>query len=168
VALKPVQTRQSSQRTWDEDEDGNERQAHFKPLTQEEAQALREKEPPLSPWRVVLVQVVVGVVAALLAGLHRREEVAWSALYGAATVVLPGGLDGARHDQPALQHVARHQCRQLHVVGDGEDRGFGRHADAGAEARAAPELAGVAGGPGAVHEGVLGRAAVARRPAKKN
>jgi hypothetical protein len=29
--------------------------------------------------------------------------------------------DGAWHDQPALQHVARRICRQLHVVGDGEN-----------------------------------------------
>lgn len=78
--------------TWDETEDGTERQAH-RPLTKEEASALREKDPPLSPWRVVLVQVVVGVVAALLAGLlSQRQEVAWSVLYGAATVVVPGVL----------------------------------------------------------------------------
>jgi len=36
---------------------------------------------------------MVGVVAALLAGLlTRRQEVAWSVLYGAATVVVPGAL----------------------------------------------------------------------------
>ena len=35
----------------------------------------------------------MGVVAALLAGLlTQRQEVAWSLLYGAATVVLPGAL----------------------------------------------------------------------------
>ncbi|MEY4763985.1 MAG: hypothetical protein RI907_658 [Pseudomonadota bacterium] len=36
---------------------------------------------------------MVGVVAALLAGLvTQRQEVAWSVLYGAATVVVPGAL----------------------------------------------------------------------------
>ena len=65
----------------------------FNPLTAEEASALRVKEPPLSPWRVLAVQAAVGVVAALLAGLFtQRTEVAWSLLYGAATVVVPGAL----------------------------------------------------------------------------
>jgi ATP synthase protein I len=42
---------------------------------------------------VIAVQVMVGVVAALLAGLvTQRQEVAWSVLYGAATVVVPGAL----------------------------------------------------------------------------
>ncbi len=36
---------------------------------------------------------MVGVVSALLAGLvTQRQEVAWSVLYGAATVVVPGVL----------------------------------------------------------------------------
>lgn len=36
---------------------------------------------------------MVGVAAALLAGLATwRQEVAWSVLYGAATVVVPGAL----------------------------------------------------------------------------
>ena len=77
---------------WQDEEDGA--AAHtFKALTREEAQALREKNPPLSPWRVLLVQVVVGVVVALLAVLVTGNQmVGWSALYGAATVVLPGAL----------------------------------------------------------------------------
>ncbi|MDO9092305.1 MAG: ATP synthase subunit I [Rubrivivax sp.] len=73
-----------------EDEDGS---RAFKPLTAEEASALRAKEPPLSPWRVLGVQGVVGAVAALLAVLLTgRQEMAWSVLYGAATVVVPGAL----------------------------------------------------------------------------
>lgn len=77
---------------WSDTEDGAERQA-FKPLTREEASALRAQDPPLSPWRVVRAQVMVGVAAALLAGLlSQRQEVAWSVLYGAATVVVPGVL----------------------------------------------------------------------------
>lgn len=67
--------------------------ASFKRLSREEAAALRAKEPPVSPWRVVMAQAVVGVVAALLGGLLTgRNEVAWSLLYGAATVVVPGAL----------------------------------------------------------------------------
>lgn len=62
-------------------------------LTREEARALAEKHPPLSPWRVVKVQAVVGGVVALLAALATgRGSVAWSALWGAAIVVVPGAL----------------------------------------------------------------------------
>jgi ATP synthase protein I len=65
----------------------------FKPLTAEEASALRAREPSVSPWRVLAVMVAVGVVSALLAGgLTQRQEMAWSVLYGAAAVVVPGAL----------------------------------------------------------------------------
>ena len=79
---------------WDEEDGVDSKRAQtFKPLTAEEASALRLKEPPLSPWRVLVVQMAVGVVAALLAGLFtQRTEVAWSLLYGAAAVVVPGAL----------------------------------------------------------------------------
>lgn len=47
----------------------------------------------MSPWRVVAVQAAVGVVAALIGLLITgRTEVAWSMLYGAATVVVPAAL----------------------------------------------------------------------------
>ena len=69
----------------------------FKPLTRQEAQALRAKQPMVSPWRVVGVQAVVGllcVTAALvfLGGEDGQHGTAWSALYGAAAVVLPSAL----------------------------------------------------------------------------
>ena len=65
----------------------------FKALTREEAQALQKLNPPLSPWRVLRVQMGVGVVVALLAALITGSQmVGWSALYGAATVVVPGAL----------------------------------------------------------------------------
>jgi len=51
------------------------------------------QHPPLSPWRVVAVQAVAGVVvAALWYAVTRKGGAAWSALYGAAAVVLPGAL----------------------------------------------------------------------------
>ena len=78
--------------SWKDEEDEARRPA-FKALTREEAQSLRAKEPSLSPWRVVRVQIGVGVVTALLAVLVTgSQEVAWSLLYGAATVVVPGAL----------------------------------------------------------------------------
>jgi ATP synthase protein I len=77
---------------WDDDEDEAQATA-FKPLTREEASALRARHPSLSPWRVVGVQAAVGAGVALLAVLLTgRGELAWSALYGGATVVLPGAL----------------------------------------------------------------------------
>jgi ATP synthase protein I len=78
---------------WADEEDAADKASTFKALTREEAQALRAKEPPLSPWRVIGVQAGVGVVVALLAALFTgRQELGWSLLYGAATVVVPGAL----------------------------------------------------------------------------
>lgn len=75
---------------WD---DEAEEPAAFRPLTRAEAQALRAKDPPLNPWRVIGVQVGVGVLAAALVGLaFGSQVVTWSMLYGAATVVVPGAL----------------------------------------------------------------------------
>lgn len=77
---------------WADTEDGEETRA-FKPLTREQAKALREKDPSVSPWRVVAMQVVIGLgVAAVAALLTGRTEIGWSALYGAAVVVVPGAL----------------------------------------------------------------------------
>jgi ATP synthase protein I len=87
-----VQLPQTRTEPWDDPADGPGQQAS-KPLTREEASALRQKQPPLSPWRVLMVQVAVGMGVALLTVLlTRRVELAWSVLYGAATVVLPGAL----------------------------------------------------------------------------
>ncbi len=65
----------------------------FKPLTREEAQKLRDASPQLAPWWVVAGQLVVGVVVACAAwALTGRQNVAWSALYGALAVVIPAAL----------------------------------------------------------------------------
>jgi len=80
---------------WDDDQDDSEERAKRadKPLTREQAQALKARLPTVSPWRVIATQVAVGVVVAALAGLLTgRMEVAWSSLYGTATVVVPGVL----------------------------------------------------------------------------
>lgn len=79
-------------RGWDDLED-EAADAGFKRLSREEAAALRAQEPPVSPWRVVAVQGVVGAAVALIGWLLTgRSEVAWSLLYGMATVVVPGAL----------------------------------------------------------------------------
>ncbi len=61
--------------------------------TPDEAAALRASQPSLSPWKVVAAQAVAGVLCAVLAWLVTRDmAVTWSALYGAAAVVLPSVL----------------------------------------------------------------------------
>jgi ATP synthase protein I len=79
---------------WDDvDQPDDEARPAPKALTREQAQALRAQDPPVSPWRVIGVQVGVGVVVALsIALITGRQEWAWSLLYGAATVVVPGAL----------------------------------------------------------------------------
>ena len=65
----------------------------FKPLTSEEAQEWRTRNPQMSVWRFVVVQAAVGVLVALVAWLVTgRAEVGWSAAYGALSVVLPAAL----------------------------------------------------------------------------
>jgi ATP synthase protein I len=79
-------------REWSDDADGD-REEQIRVLTRAQAQALKEKNPSISPWRVIAAQAAVGCVVAVLAWvLTRRLEVAWSALYGAAAVFLPGAL----------------------------------------------------------------------------
>lgn len=66
---------------------------NFKPLTREEAQKLREASPSLSPWWVVAGQLVAGVLVACVAWAWTgRQNVAWSAFYGALAVVIPAAL----------------------------------------------------------------------------
>ncbi|MBI2745386.1 MAG: ATP synthase subunit I [Burkholderiales bacterium] len=68
-------------------------ESDFTPLSAQEAQALRERNPSVSPWWVVMAQVVVGAVAALLAWLLTGSpSVAWSLAYGALAVALPAAL----------------------------------------------------------------------------
>ena len=96
--MMAIQRQPRAERWHDEQDEADGRfgpggSAGFKPLTREEASALRARLPPLSPWRVVGMQAAVGVLAALLAALLTgRPEWAWSMLYGAAAVVVPGAL----------------------------------------------------------------------------
>ena len=68
-------------------------QDSFKLWSKEEAEVLWRRYPPLSPWRVVAAQAVVGLMcSALVWAFTQRSGAAWSALYGAAAVVLPSAL----------------------------------------------------------------------------
>lgn len=63
------------------------------PLGAEEARRVREQNPPLSPWRVVMGQAGVGLAAALLAwGITGKHNVGWSVGYGALAVTLPAAV----------------------------------------------------------------------------
>lgn len=63
------------------------------PLSADEAKQLREQHPPVSPWWVVAGQVLVGLMAALAAWvLTGKQNVGWSAAYGALAVVVPAAV----------------------------------------------------------------------------
>jgi ATP synthase protein I len=65
----------------------------FKPLTAQEAEQWRRRNPPVSPWKVVAGQALVGMLVGLLAWvLTGSALVGWSAAYGALAVVVPAAL----------------------------------------------------------------------------
>ena len=68
-------------------------ESDFKPLTAEEAAVWRSRNPPISVWKVVAGQALVGVLVALVAwALTGSVPVGWSAAYGALAVVVPAAL----------------------------------------------------------------------------
>ena len=73
-------------------EDGSQ-EPEFKSLTREEAREWRGRQPTLSIWRLVVAQLLVGLLLGGLSGLlTQRAQVAWSVLYGSAAVVIPSAL----------------------------------------------------------------------------
>ncbi|MBC7434788.1 MAG: ATP synthase subunit I [Bdellovibrionales bacterium] len=70
-----------------------EKEPEVRRLSAQEARQLREDNPPDSPWRVVVGQVMLGLLVAIAAWLLTgRQNVGWSAGYGALAVVLPAAL----------------------------------------------------------------------------
>ena len=61
----------------------------FKPLTAEEARQWRERNPGVSPWRVIGLQGVTALVVAVVAWVLFGRTVAISASYGAMAVIFP-------------------------------------------------------------------------------
>ena len=87
--MPPVTSKAPSPGNW---EDGD-KDPEFKPLDHEDAVRWRTSQPKLSAWRVVGVQMLVGLVAGALGWLLTRSEpVGYSVLYGAASVVIPTAL----------------------------------------------------------------------------
>lgn len=83
-------TRRDSSDSWQSHEAFDD---DFKPLTAEQAQAWRLTHRAVSVWRILLLQALIGLVLAVLAGVWAQAmHVAWSALYGAVAVVLPGAV----------------------------------------------------------------------------
>lgn len=65
----------------------------FKTLNRAEAQNLRQSLTWFSPWRVIAMQALVGMLCAGIAGAAMGSAAGfWSALYGAASVVVPNLL----------------------------------------------------------------------------
>ncbi|MGH6645723.1 ATP synthase subunit I [Aquabacterium sp.] len=76
-------------------EDSNEdSEPPIRPWTRDEVAALKARQPVVSLWRVLGIQVLAGVLLALVSWWlgGYRSNVVWSALYGAACVVVPGAL----------------------------------------------------------------------------
>jgi len=75
----------------DDEVDGLE--TDFQPLTAVQAQKLRERNPPVSPWRVVAAQAVAVVLVALATWVVTgKQNLGWSAGYGALSVVVPAAV----------------------------------------------------------------------------
>lgn len=62
--------------------------------TRDEIAALKAGSPLVSLWRVLAIQALAGMLLAWLSWMigGHRSNVVWSALYGAACVVVPGAL----------------------------------------------------------------------------
>jgi ATP synthase protein I len=66
--------------------------APIKPLSRQEVQDLKARHPAVSPWRVVGLQLLVGLLMAAGVVVAGKQIWLWSVLYGAATAVVPGVL----------------------------------------------------------------------------
>ncbi len=65
----------------------------YPPLSAEQAKLLRLQQPPLSPWRVIGVQLLMGLALTVLAWVWTgRSNAAWSAGYGALVAIIPAAL----------------------------------------------------------------------------
>jgi ATP synthase protein I len=65
----------------------------FIPLTASQAMALREQHPSISPWWVVVGQLLVGVLVTCVAwAFTGSQATGWSAASGALAVIVPAAL----------------------------------------------------------------------------
>ncbi|MEY4435552.1 MAG: hypothetical protein RL175_507 [Pseudomonadota bacterium] len=74
-------------------EDPEDALEQFQPLTAEQAQALRMRQPLLSVWRVVAAQALIGLVLGGVGWLVTKQmAVVYSTVYGACAVIFPAAL----------------------------------------------------------------------------
>lgn len=65
-------------------------ESDFKPLTAQEAQEWRKRHKTFSIWKIVLAQVLVGLVAVVVAWfVSSKAQIAYSVAYGSLSVVVP-------------------------------------------------------------------------------
>lgn len=76
---------------WDDEGDGAQ-EPEFKPLTREQAHQWRASQPVLSPWRLVGMQCLVGLLASGAAWALGSVSLGVSVLYGAAAAAVPTAL----------------------------------------------------------------------------
>ena len=83
---------QTAVRVWDAAESADDGlEPDFKPLTPDQAAAWRQRNPMTSPWRVLALQVLVGVAVAVLTGVVSGQlRLAASVAWGVVSVVVPG------------------------------------------------------------------------------
>ena len=83
---------QTAVRVWDDAESADDGlEPDFKPLTPDQAAAWRQRHPTTSPWRVLALQVLVGVAVAVLTGVVSGQlRLAASVAWGVVSVVVPG------------------------------------------------------------------------------
>ena len=92
-SYNPAALLDASVNAWKDEDTDDGSEVPFKPLTREQARELAAKDPyAVNPWRVIAVQIAVGLVALIAGVATGRMEVFWSALYGAGVVVVPGAL----------------------------------------------------------------------------
>ncbi len=83
---------QKAVQAWDDAESADDGlEPDFKPLTPEQAAAWRQRNPVTSPWRVLALQLLVGVAVAVLTGVVSGQfRLAASVAWGVLSVVVPG------------------------------------------------------------------------------
>lgn len=74
---------------WTQDSELEDEESQFKPLTAQEAQAWRQRNPQLSVGRLIASQCVVTLLVALVAWLIAGAAAGRSAGYGGLAILLP-------------------------------------------------------------------------------
>jgi len=128
------------------------------PLTAQEVQALRKRQPLLSVWRVIVAQVLAGLLTAGLAGWWFGGVAAQSALFGSAAVAVPAALFALGLSRRAVLSNAGSAVFGFFLVGMGQAGNDGLGPRAGAPLDPRFELAGFAGWLAGDDEGLLGGA----------